>query len=61
MVGLLGTIGPFERDTDDWTSYCEQLQQFFMVNKTERRAVLLSVCYQLIVAPSKPTDKSSCG
>ena len=69
MAGLLGAVGPFERDTDDWTAYCERLQQFFVANEIKedgkKRAVLLSVCgtasYQLIrslVAPSKPTDKS---
>ena len=21
MAGLLGAVGPFERDTDDWTAY----------------------------------------
>ena len=30
MTGLLGAVGPFERDTDNWTAYCERLQQFFV-------------------------------
>ena len=69
MAGLLGTVRLFERDADDWTAYCERLQQFFVVNSIEdvgkKRAVLLSVCgtasYQLVLsllASSKPTDKS---
>ena len=33
MAGLLGAVGPFERDTDDWTAYCERLQQFFVANE----------------------------
>ena len=67
--GTTWSCRPFERDTDDWTAYCERLQQFFVANEIKedgkKRAVLLSVCgtasYQLIrslVAPSKPTDKS---
>ena len=33
MAGLLGSVGPFERDTDDWTAYCERLQQYFVANE----------------------------
>ena len=64
-----GTVGPFDRSKEEWTSYCERVELYLAANALEnaeqRRAVLLSVCgaqtYQLIrslVAPLKPTDKS---
>ena len=64
-----GHIGEFDRRAEDWTAYCERLEQYFLANDVadgaKQRAVLLSVCgagtYQLIrnlVAPDKPTDKS---
>ena len=69
MTSLLGTVGAFQEGQEDWTCYCERLEQFFQANgiddEGKRRAVLLSVCggsvYQLIrnlVAPGKPADKS---
>ena len=64
-----GSIGEFDTDKEDWTSYTERLQQYFTANEVtdaaKQRAVLLSICgpatYQLIrnlVAPDKPTSKS---
>ena len=64
-----GNIGPFGRGSEDWTAYCERLEQYFLANDVadadKQRAILLSVCgaetYQLIrnlVAPGKPTDKT---
>ena len=65
-----GRIGEFNRaEEEDWTAYCERLEQYFLANDVEsaekQRAILLSVCgaatYQLVrnlVAPDKPTDKS---
>eukprot|EP00731_Ephydatia_muelleri_P000099 Em0001g99a len=69
MATFLGTLGPFEPDSEDWTCYCERLEQFVGVNGIDnadkKRAVLLSSCgsavYQVIrnlVAPEKPADKS---
>eukprot|EP00731_Ephydatia_muelleri_P037001 Em0374g4a len=69
MTSLLGSVGAFQEGQEDWTCYCERLEQFFQANgiddEGKRRAVLLSVCggsvYQLIrnlVAPGKPADKS---
>ncbi|KAL5468918.1 hypothetical protein EMCRGX_G030070 [Ephydatia muelleri] len=69
MASLLGTVGAFQEGQEDWTCYCERLEQFFQANgiddEGKRRAVLLSVCggpvYQLIrnlAAPGKPSDKS---
>ena len=65
---FLGTLGPFDPDSEDWTCYCERLEQFLGVNgiddANKKRAVLLSSCgsavYQVIrnlVAPEKPADK----
>ena len=67
-MALLGSVGPFDRETDDWKSYWGRPQQFFLANeisdKVKQRAVFLSVCgsatYQLIrslVAPGNPADK----
>ena len=64
----LGSVGPFDSDTDDWRSYWGRLQQFFLANeisdKGKQLAVFLSVCgsatYQLLrslVAPGNPADK----
>jgi hypothetical protein len=42
------TIAPFDRATEDWTSYTERLEQYFAANDVEsaakQRAILLSVC-----------------
>ena len=64
-----GHIETFDRSMDDWTAYCERLEQYFAANDVEdadkKHAILLSYCgaptYRLIcnlVAPSKPTAKS---
>ena len=64
-----GNIEAFDRSMDDWTAYCERLEQYFTANDVEdadkKRAILLSYCgaptYRLIrnlVAPAKPTTKS---
>ncbi|KAL5477909.1 hypothetical protein EMCRGX_G024764 [Ephydatia muelleri] len=69
MASLLGTVGAFQEGQEDWTCYCERLEQFYQANEIGdegiRRAVLLSVCggsvYQSIrnlVAPGKPSNKS---
>ena len=66
---LHGVIGQFDRDADDWDSYCERFDLYSSANDInapeKRRAVFLSVCgastYELIrslVAPDKPTDKT---
>ena len=59
-----GTVCEYDHTTEDWESYMERLEQYFMVNDvedaTKKRAVLLSACgaktYGLIsslVAPKK--------
>ena len=48
MATLLGVVGPFNPDTDDWVVYFERLEQFFKANgisdPEKQRAVLLSTC-----------------
>ena len=64
-----GHIEAFDRSIDDWTAYCECLEQYFAANDVgevhKKHAILLSYCgaptYWLIrnlVAPEKPTTKS---
>ena len=64
-----GTFDAFDPGKEDWTSYTEHLEQYFVANDVEdnnkQRAILLSVCgastYQLIrnlATPNKPTEKS---
>lgn len=65
----LGSLGPFDRNLEEWPAYCERVILYLDANKIEedvqRRAVFLSACgsatYQLIrslVSPSRPTEKS---
>ncbi len=67
MAAKHGAIGEYESENEEWTSYAERLDNYFLANDVEteakKRAVLLSVCgaktYQLIrslVAPRKPAD-----
>ena len=69
MAAVHGSIGPFESSSEDWTSYTERLQQYFIANDVQdedkKRALLLSNCgpqtYQLLknlMAPAKPSGKS---
>ena len=64
-----GRIEEFNAQRDDWTSYTERLQEYFVANEVEeaakQKAVLLRVVgaetYQLmrsLTAPQKPTEKS---
>ena len=67
--GSIGHIGEFHSASEDWISYTERLELYFVANgikdATKRRAILLSVCgsstYQLIrdlLSPTKPTEKT---
>lgn len=69
MAGM-GKLGEFQ-EGEDWESYTERLEQFFIMNDIgaddagKRRAVLLSCMgaktYELcktVIAPAKPADKS---
>ena len=62
-----GKLEPFHARQDDWESYEERFQQYFVVNKVEdarkQSAILLSVCGQCtykvirnLVAPKKPGE-----
>ena len=64
-----GMISEFDSTSEDWASYMERLQQYFVANGVgaagKQRAILLSICgattYRLIrslVAPDKPSDRS---
>jgi len=63
----LGTMDPFDPDTDSWPAYSKRLEQFSVVNGIADRkkvAVLLTVigtkAYKLlqnIMAPEKPATK----
>ena len=64
-----GSVCEYDHSTEDWDSYTERLEQYFMANDVEdaskKRAVLLSACgattYGLIrslVAPKKVTEFS---
>ena len=64
-----GTIGEYDPQKEDWTSYSERLQEYFTANDMDaaakKRAILLSVVgsstYQLIrnlVALAKPIEKA---
>ena len=64
-----GVFGEFIQGQEDWTAYCERLEQYTVANDIKdvgkKHATLLSTCgaatYQLIhnlVVPGKPTDHS---
>ena len=68
-MAVHGNLGVFDRDLEDWASYCERVEQYFIANgisnADRKRAILLSVCgpatFKLIrslIAPDKPSDKS---
>eukprot|EP00731_Ephydatia_muelleri_P004369 Em0002g545a len=65
----LGTIGPYDRGSEEWSAYCEWVLIYLSANAVEdadrQHAVFLSVCgaqtYQLnrsVVVPAKPSDKT---
>lgn len=69
MAAVHGSIGPFESSAEDWTSYTERLQQYFIANEVDsedkKRALLLSnfgpQTYQLLknlMAPDKPSGNT---
>lgn len=64
-----GSVAEFDGAHDDWDSYTERLEQYFVANDNtdagKKRAILLSSCgsgtYEIIkslVAPEKPTEHS---
>jgi len=65
---MLGNMDNFNPDVDDWSSYVERLESFFLTKKVKdekKVAVLLTVigtkAYNLlrnVIAPAKPAKKS---
>ena len=43
-----GTVGDFKASGEDWTEYCERLEQYFLANDVnsadKQTAIFLSVC-----------------
>ena len=69
MAMVHGSVGPFDSSSEDWSSYAERLQQYFIANdvadEDKKRAIHLSnsgpQTYQLVknlLAPAKPTEKT---
>ena len=68
MAGYIGSIETFDEDQQDWVSYSERLEQYFLINdvRVEKRVpALLSIigskAYELLrnlTAPDKPSTKS---
>ncbi len=68
MAGYIGKIDAFDNATDDWTLYCERIEQYFKANDIDddkRVSVLLSAiggkAYALLrslTAPTNPADLS---
>ena len=66
-----GTVKPFNAQSDDWPTYIERLQHYFIANDVEeeskKRSILLTVCgattYKLIrsLAPAGNLDATSYG
>lgn len=64
-----GIVAEFDHSAQDWTVYCECMEQYFLANDiqdaSKQSAILMSVykeaSYLLLrnlVAQNKPTDKS---
>ena len=68
-MATFGKIGEFDPNSEDWSSYIERVQQFFIANDLQskndkQKTILLSSCgaktYQLLrgLADNKPSEKS---
>ena len=69
-MATLGTVEPFDPESDDWPTYSERLEQFFLANRItdyagKRVAAFLTVigpkAYTLlrnVLAPDKPATKT---
>ena len=68
MAALIGNIGPFEENTEQWSSYTERFEYFVLANKIKEDVLVptfLSVMggktfnlLRSLVQPDKPGDKS---
>ena len=67
-ASIIGSLEPFDPETDNWPAYIERLEQFFSVNNIaneKKVATLVTVigkkAYDLLrslLAPEKPSTKS---
>ena len=67
-TGSVGAIGPFDPQSEDWPSYSERLEQYFIINNIGNEMkvpALLSLIggetYKLLrklTAPAKPAEKN---
>jgi hypothetical protein len=67
-TALIGSINPFEGNTETWTSYQERLEQYFIVNDIaaeKRVAGLLTLLgertyclLRSLTSPEKPSEKT---
>ena len=62
-----GNMGKFDQAVENWETYIERMEQYFVVNDVtsaaKKRAILLSTCglstyatIRSLAAPDKPTD-----
>ena len=42
MAGFLGKIGEYDASTEDWGSYVEQLEHFFLANNGQKKNAFLA-------------------
>ena len=63
-IGSVGTVEPFNRDTDNWTYYCERLEQYFVANgisdDARQRARSLAYWMRWGYVPAYPKPGVSC-
>ena len=67
-TALIGSINPFESNTETWTSYQERLELYFIVNDiaaAKRVAGLLTLLgertyclLRSLTSPAKPSEKT---
>ena len=69
MATTHGHLSEFCQDKEEWPSYCERLEQYFLANdvtsEEKQRGILMRVCspstYQLIcilLSPEKPSSET---
>ena len=70
MAALLENIGPFEENTEQWSSYTERFEYFVLANRIINRRCLVPTFLSImggktfnllrsLVQPDKPWDKSN--
>ena len=69
MAGLIGAVGKFDAEKEEWTQYAERLSHFFeanlIVDEERKKALLLTMmgpsAFKLLrnlLSPAKPGDKA---